>query len=115
MEKIYHLSVAYICDQLQGKREDRIVEFAFYHESLGSELIKDMVLSHWQFDINYMASVFSILGSEQPLDDARITLSLFRQLEQLATIANLPQLDVEMIRATLHRHFCSCLQVDFPL
>jgi len=115
VEAVYRISVEYICDQLSGKRDNRIVELAFYHESLQSEPLRELVLANWLADVEYLTSVHHMLGSPCPEEDARTTFSLFRQLEQAAIIANLPKLDTSVIKRTLHRHWCVCCGVDFSV
>lgn len=114
-EQVYRYSVEYIVDQLSGRREDRIVELAFYHESLRSEALRELVLESWQMELDYMVYVHRLLGSASPDNDARITLSVFRHLEHSATIADLPRLDMDVIKGTLHRHMGLSFNVSFAL
>lgn len=111
-QQIHVLSVAYICDQLRGKNQDRIVELAFYHESLRSQALRELVLQSWQTEMEHLTEVHRIVGSTEPVEDARITLSLFRQLEQSAVIADLPEPDTNLIEVTLRRHFSLCFGVE---
>ena len=108
---IYEQSVGYVMDQLDGKRYDRIVELAFYHESLRVSSLRDLLESIRMVELEYLAAVHRIMGSEQAEEDARITLALFRQLEQSAVMAVLPGLDTSLIRRTIRRHLSLCFGV----
>lgn len=113
--QIYELSVDYFNDQLTVRRQDRVIELAFYHESLCYDALRVLVLDTWQSELDHLIIAHRCIGSSRPEDDARITFSLFRTLEQEAVIANLPQLDTTIIRRTLHRHFTLSLGAQFPL
>jgi hypothetical protein len=111
----YRLSAQYVCDQLSGNKRDRIIELAFYHESLGSCALRELVLQSWQGELDYLARIHRVLGSCQPVVDARITFSLFRQLELGAVIADLPVLETQVITNTLCRHLSLCFAVDIAV
>lgn len=111
-QQVYRLSAQYVCDQLSGNKHDRIIELAFYHESLGSDALRELVLQSWQGELDYLARIHRALRSCQSVADARITFSLFRQLELGAVIADLPGLETTVITDTLRRHFSLCFAVD---
>lgn len=110
-QQLYCLSVNYLCDQLSGKKQDRIIELAFYHESLRSQSLRQLVLQSWQAELDYLEEVHRLVGSPLPSTDARITFSLFRQLEQGAIIADLAEPDSELIKDILRRHMSQCFEV----
>lgn len=104
-------SIGYVLSQLDGKRYDRIVELAFYHESLRVRSLRDMLENIRKVELEYLANVHLIMGSDHPGEDARMTLALFRQLEQSAVMAVLPGLDTDVIRQTICRHLSLCFGV----
>ncbi len=110
--QVHKLSVDYVCDQLTGKHQDRIVELAFYHESLRSSALRELVLKSWQEEIDYLEEVHRLVGFQQPRADAQMTFSLFRQLEQGTVIAGLARPDRKMISRTLGRHLSLCFDVE---
>lgn len=110
-QQVYRLSVNYLCDQLTGKKQDRIVELAFYHESLRSQSLRQLVLQSWQAELDYLEELHRQVGSPVPAADARITFSLFRQLEQGAVIADLAEPDTKQISEILRRHMSLCFEV----
>lgn len=113
--QIYELSIDYFNDQLTVRRQDRVIELAFYHESLCCEALRALVLDTWQSELDHLILAHRCGGSCRPEEDARITFSLFRQLEQEAVIADLPTLNITVIRRTLHRHLTLSLGAKFPL
>ena len=113
--QIYEIAVGYVCSQLSGKRDDRLLELAFHHESVRYPALHELVMAEWQAQLDYLAEVHRLMGSAQPEVDARLTTALFRQLEQTTVIAGLARPDEAMIRASLHRHLTLCVGVDIPL
>lgn len=111
---IYDVSVGYLGSQLSGKREDRLLELAFHHESVRVESLHELVMGEWNNQLDYLGSVHRSMNSPQPEEDARITFALFRQLEQLTVIENQPRLDMGRVRRTLHRHMTLCFGVELP-
>lgn len=111
---IFEQSVGYVEDQLTGKRFDRIVELAFYHESIRYPSLRDLLMKVRRVELDYLVKVHTIMDSAEPLEDARITLALFRQLEQSAVMAVLPELDMGVIQRTIHRHLSLCFGVSIP-
>ena len=77
--------------------------------------LHELVMNEWQSQLEYLEHVHRVMGSPQPLEDARITYSLFRQLEQAAVLENRRRLDVDRIRRTLQRHMQLCFGVEVPL
>lgn len=113
--QIYELSIEYFNDQLTVRKQDRVIELAFYHESLCYETLRKLVLDTWQSELDHLILAHRCGGSCRPQEDARMTFSLFRQLEQEAVIADLQTLDIAVIRRTLHRHLTLSLGAQFPL
>lgn len=111
---IYEAFVGYLRSQLSGRREDRLLELAFHHESVRFESLHELVMDEWNRQLDYLGSVHRCMGSAQPEEDARITFAVFRQLEQLTVIENRPRLDMGRLRRTLHRHLSLCFGVELP-
>lgn len=112
---IYEISLAYLRGQLSGKREDRLLELTFYQESLRDEILRKLVISEKSTQLEYLNSVHRAMGSPQPEEDARITYSLFRQLEQTAILENRNRIDMKRIARALQRHTYLCFGVEVPL
>jgi DNA-binding transcriptional regulator YbjK len=113
-KQIYHASVGYLLDQIQNHREDRIIELAFYHESMLYPSLREIIVNSWEPQQLYLEIVHRKMGSPAPKDDARITFTLFRQLEQNAIMRD-ETLDQKLIRRTLHRHMTLCFGIDIPI
>lgn len=113
--QILELAIGYLQSQLSGKREDRLLELAFHHESVRYPALHELVMDEWQAQLAYLAYVHRVMGSGQPDVDAQITAALFRQLEQATVVASRPSPDMALIRQTLHRHMTLSFAVDLPL
>ncbi len=107
-------SVGYVCDQVAGRNYDRIVEIAFFHESLRYPSLRELLITVRQDELEYLTRVHRMMGSQHPGEDARITIALFRQLEQSSVIAVTPRLDSNVIRRTIQRHLSLCLNIPLP-
>lgn len=109
-------SVGYVCNQLDGKNYyDRVVEFAFYHESIRYPALREQLIKVRKIELEFMTQAHRIMGSTQPCEDARITVALFRQLEQSVIMGVPPGLDAGVIRRTIQRHLSQCLGIALPL
>jgi len=107
-------SVGYVCDQVAGDHFDRIVEFAFYHESIRYPALRELLITVRQVELEFLKRVHRVMGSQHPEEDARITVALFRQLEQSAITGVHPKLDSNVIRRTIRRHMSLCLNMPIP-
>ncbi|MCB1688828.1 MAG: hypothetical protein KDI33_10095, partial [Halioglobus sp.] len=112
--EIYQISLGYLQSQLSGKREDRLLELAFHHESVRYPTLHEMVVREGKEQLAYLEIVHRALGSTAPEEDAGLTFALFRQLEQSAAIEGRPRLDMMRIRRVLHRHITLCSGIDLP-
>ncbi|MEM1113348.1 MAG: TetR family transcriptional regulator [Pseudomonadota bacterium] len=112
--KIHAISVGYMESQLSGKREDRLLELAFHHESVRYPALKELVMEEWQAQHDYLATVHHALGSAQPSVDARLTVALFRQIEQWVVIGDVEKPDMELANRLLHRHLSLCIGAELP-
>lgn len=113
---ICNQSVGYVCDQVDEKhRYDRLVELSFYHESIRYPSLRKLLINIREVELEYLTQVHRVMGSAQPSEDARITVALFRQLEQSVVMAVLPGLTTSVIRQTIHRHLSMCLGIPVPL
>jgi DNA-binding transcriptional regulator YbjK len=78
--EIYQFMVDYELDQIELHRGDRVIELAFYHESLLLDELRREVLNYWEKQLEILIVSLSALNSPDPVADARITLSIFHQL-----------------------------------
>ena len=108
------LSTGYLVDQLSNQREDRIIELAFYHESMLYPSLRNLVLEGWRSQQAFLAGVHRRMGSPCPEDDATLSSMLFRQWEQTSVMSDTDQLDVTGIERSLRRHMSLCFGLDIP-
>jgi DNA-binding transcriptional regulator YbjK len=112
--RILELSLCYLIDQISDKRDDRIVEFAFYHESMLYPSLRELVVQGWATQQSFLEQVHRQIGSDCPVEDAILTSMLFRQWEQATVMSDAPLLDVAAIRRSLHRHMSLCFGFEIP-
>lgn len=110
--EIYQFMVEYEIDQIECHRDDRIIELAFYHESLLVDKLRNEVLQYWEDQLERLIVSFAALQSPDPIADARITQSIFHQLEREAVMKG-KDYDRNLITTTLHRHVCHITGVEF--
>jgi DNA-binding transcriptional regulator YbjK len=111
---IYELSVAYLVDQITTRRQDRLVEMAFHHESMRYPSLRAMVIETWRAQQAFLETIHRQMLSPQPEQDAAITGMLFRQLEQNAIMSGSAGAETAVIRQTLRRHMSLCFQLELP-
>lgn len=110
--EIYQFMVDYEVDQIENHRDDRIIELAFYHESLLVDKLRCEVLDYWKTQLSNLMPPFTAMQSPDPMADARITQSIFHQLEREAVMKG-DDYDRKMLKTTLHRHVCHITGVEF--
>ncbi len=110
--EIYRFMVDYEIDQIEAHRDDRVIELAFYHESLLVDELRREVLDYWEAQLEGLIAAFEAMGSPSPIADARITLAIFHQLEREAVMQGKDH-DRTLLLATLHRHVCHITGVEF--
>jgi len=110
--EVYQFMLDYEIDQIENRRDDRIIELAFYHESLLTDKLRREVLVYWETQLEGLIGPFAALQSPSPIADARITQSIFHQLEREA-IMNGEHYDRDVLKVTLHRHVCHITGVEF--
>lgn len=110
--EIYQFMVDYELDQIDRHRDDRVIELAFYHESLLLDELRREVLNYWEAQLEVLIVSLAALNSADPVVDARITLSIFHQLEREAVMKGGEE-DRTMLKATLYRHVCHLMGVEF--
>ncbi len=107
-EEIRDATVAYVVNQAQ-LTDDRIIELAFKHEALRSDLLRQLVIEQDQRFIDDVYTLVEAIGSDTPDSDAEITLSLILRLEQQAVIGGL---DEAKIHRVITRHLQHLLEVE---
>ncbi len=112
--EIYNLMLEYEIDQIECHQDDRIIELAFYHESLLIDKLRSEVLQYWEDQLEGLIASFASLQSPDPIADARITQSIFHQLEREAVMKG-KDYDRKLLTETLHRHVCHIIGVEFAL
>lgn len=76
----------YLKRQIFEGSDERCVELAFQHEALRSPMMSELLLNHWQSEIDQLAKLLQFLGANQPAEDAEIIFSLMLHLERKAMV-----------------------------
>ncbi|KZX54941.1 hypothetical protein A3709_07990 [Halioglobus sp. HI00S01] len=111
---IFEIAVDYVLDQLTRGRQDRLLELAFYHESVRYPALRAMLHQEWQAQLNILASIHNAMGSNDPDTDAMLTAAVFRHLESTLTLAGNEQPNKQLIDVTLRRHLAQCFDIAIP-
>lgn len=99
---VYHYVVDYEIDQIENRHDNRIVELAFYHESLQNDRLREEVFSYWKNELVGLTRFYELAHTNDPESDARITQSVFHQLEREAMMQG-DNYDIDTIRNVIKR------------
>jgi DNA-binding transcriptional regulator YbjK len=99
---IYHYVVNYEIDQIENRHDNRIIELAFYHESLQNDLLREEVFAYWKNELIGLTRFYELAHTSNPEADARITQSIFHQLEREALMHG-DDYNIDVIRNVLKR------------
>jgi AcrR family transcriptional regulator len=99
---VYHYVVDYEIDQIENRHDNRIVELAFYHESLQNNRLREEVFSYWKNELVGLTRFYELAHTSDPESDARITQSVFHQLEREAMMQG-DDYDIDTIRNVIKR------------
>ena len=105
-EALADAASAYVLDQVQRLRSDRVLEYAFLHEAIRVPRLRAALERQQQGHLEFLRGFHAALGSPQPDLDAQITNSVLLGLEKSALLAQGP---VE-VRAVMLRHLQQALQ-----
>jgi len=108
---MYRHSIAYELDQIESGHDNRVIELAFYHESLHNDRLRQQVFAYWQTELDGLTSLYEAIGSPSPEADARIAQSVFHQLEREAMMLG-DAYELDTIKKVLRRLIGHALDVD---
>ncbi len=96
-------TIAYVLDQIENHRDDRVIELAFHHEAIRSKKLRHVVRNSLNKQREGMESFYQLIGSANPGADAQVTVSLMLLLEQNAVMDE-GEVDDLAIKNALNRH-----------
>lgn len=99
-EALADAASAWVLDQVQRLRDDRVLEYAFLHEAIRVPRLRAALERQQQGHLDFLRGFHAALGSPQPELDAQITNSVLLGLEKSALLAQGPV----AIRAVMLRH-----------
>lgn len=103
-DEIARLSVEYIRQQLQERRDHLVAQRAFEQEALINPRLHDLVRAHRKILLQGANRFFEALSSEQPLHDAEVMTALIMRMEYQGLLDGVEQLDSADMLARLKRY-----------
>ena len=97
------ITIDFVLGQIENHNEDRVIELAFHHEASRCETLRSVVRRSQNGQRETMENLYQLLGSANPIADAKVTMSLMLRLEQEAVMDD-SELDLVAIEDTLSRH-----------
>jgi AcrR family transcriptional regulator len=108
---IYEYVVGFEIDQIENHYDNRVIELAFYHESLQNDRLRKEVFAYWNNELVHLTRFYQLARTSSPEADARITQSIFHQLEREAMMLG-DDYDIDVIRNVLKRMVSGIFNVD---
>jgi len=95
-EQLYKDGEIYLRNQIFDNSDDRRIELAFHNEALRNPQLSSLLRQSWQKEVDRIAHLYKIMGTDFPVEDAEITFALVLQLEKKAMlIEDMEQLEIE--------------------
>lgn len=110
-DRIAAIASSYTLDQVENRRQDRIIELAFHHEAMRNDALRTLVSAEHRKQLDSLELFHRYLGSTHPEADAHITLSLMHQLEQQAMMQG-EQFKTDIVHQVYQRHLREVLDVS---
>ncbi|RYV01272.1 hypothetical protein SOPP22_12765 [Shewanella sp. OPT22] len=82
VDKLVETCEHYIRNQVVDRRADREIELAFHNEAIRNKRLSSLLVHSWQCEINRIESLYRIIDSKTPVQDAEITFSLILHVEK---------------------------------
>ncbi len=108
VEHLSELASTYLTHHINNNRDDRLIELAFHHEAVRSEMLQQVVRHRMDLYRQTLESFFRVLGSEDVEADAQVALSVLLRLEQEAIVEGC-DVDGQKIQQIISRHINNTL------
>ena len=102
---VYRSTRAYLFDQIDAGKDDRIIELAFYHEALHCERLRDLVEHYWEAELAGLTQLHDFFGSQNPRGDAELSLALIHQIERFSVVEHNLEASTQRLDTTLKYYF----------
>ncbi len=98
-EQLNKVGEIYLRNQIFDSSDDRRIELAFQNEALRNPQLSALLLRTWQNEVDRIAQLYKIIGTDFPVEDAEVTVALVLQLERKAMlIDNAEKLEIEFAK-----------------
>ncbi len=95
-EQLYEDGEIYLRNQIFDSSDDRRIELAFHNEALRNSQLSALLRQSWQEEVDRITSLYKIIGTDFPVEDAEVTFALVLQLEKKAMlIDDMEALEIE--------------------
>lgn len=102
-------AAGYVIEQARSHRADRVLEFAFLHESARLPRLRAVVQDRQLEDRRALERFHATIGSRHPALDAQVSHSLILGLERSALLDGASSVDRAAIRAVIEHHLRAAL------
>ncbi|TQV81143.1 TetR family transcriptional regulator [Exilibacterium tricleocarpae] len=109
---VYRSVHAYLLDQIDAGKDDRVIELAFYHEALHCERLRSLVERYWASELAGLRMLHEFFGSADPQADAELSLALIHQIERFSVVEHNLKASRQRLDTTLKHYFEMTFQVS---
>lgn len=113
-DAVASVAADYVMDQVRGRSEDRVLEFAFLHEAVRNSRLSEVVGAHLRGQLEFLERFHAELGAREPALDAQLAHGLLLGLEKAALLRAAAPGERDSIRAALAAHLRRALGEDEP-
>nr|WP_165672615.1 TetR family transcriptional regulator [Pseudomonas otitidis] len=103
-ERIVELAIDYVRRQLLENRTQLLAEQAFRQEALINEGLRVLAEAHRSILSQGAEHFFQALGTEEPVEDAKVLTAIILQMEYQGLVGGVDKLDINEMRAVLRRY-----------
>lgn len=104
-DRIVELAIEYVRRQVLENRTQLLAEQAFRQEALINEGLRGLAEAHRGILSQGAEHFFQVLGTEEPVEDAKVLTAIILQMEYQGLVGGVDNLDINEMRAVLRRYF----------
>ncbi|MNP01457.1 hypothetical protein D3C76_932720 [compost metagenome] len=103
-DRIVALTIRYVQMQLNENRAHLLAEQALLQEALLNPRLTRLAQNHRRILSRGVVHFFEVLGSERPIEDARLLTAIILQMEYQGLLDGVENLNVDAMRGALTRY-----------
>ncbi|MBD9485062.1 TetR family transcriptional regulator [Pseudomonas sp. PDM14] len=97
------LAVEHVATKVRNSTADVLAELAFRHEALTHPALRKLAEAHQQLRFHFAEMALTAMGSQAPVEDARVLTTLIFRMEYHAVVEGVEDHDMQGQRAVLRR------------